>query len=109
MGNGWWRPRSLCEYLALAFLHARGGLFADVRRLHRQDHELARVEGDLPGLLPPQAHDPLAEPLGQGGAHGPQSLEDLPEVSATDQLVVVVKSRVTGHAGDWANFLRCTH
>merc|ERR1712032_1351108 len=97
--NGGWRPRAVFEHLALAFLHACGGLVADVRRLHWQDHKLARVEGDLPGLLPPQAHDPLAEPLGQGGAHSPEPLEDIPEVSCLHYVQTWFRILAAVHVG----------
>mmetsp|Transcript_12167 Transcript_12167/g.9762 ORF Transcript_12167/g.9762 Transcript_12167/m.9762 type:complete len:129 (-) Transcript_12167:108-494(-) len=55
-------------------------LLAVFRRLHRQDHQLARVEGDLPRLLPPQAHPVLAQPPGQDRPHMHEHPQDRAQV-----------------------------
>eukprot|EP00913_Durusdinium_trenchii_P021686 g20376.t1 len=64
--HGQGQPGALCEHLVLAILHLGWHILSLLRYLHREDHELTRVEGDLFGLLPSQEDFVFAQSSGQG-------------------------------------------
>merc|ERR1712107_361704 len=77
-------PRALRQHVVLAFRYPRWRVLGLVRRLHWQDHQLARVEGALPGLLPPQEDRLLAKPTGQDCAWRHEVPQDLRSDTSDD-------------------------